>query len=185
MEFSLIIDALIVVLLVATIAYAAVLNRKLGVLRDGKSEMEALIASFSESTERAGSGVESLKREAGRSGEALQSKVEAARGLVDDLGFLIETGTRLAERLDGGVGAARVRPAAGLDAERAPALRAQAPQAQAPQAQAQQAQAARPAAAAAKAETGAASNSIPGDTAGGPDLAEAESELLKALQGMR
>ncbi len=125
MEFSLIIDALIVVLLVATIAYAAVLNRKLGVLRDGKSEMEALIVSFSESTERAGSGVEALKREAGRSGEALQGKVEAARGLVDDLGFLIESGTRLAERLDGGVAAARVRPAAGQDVDPAPAARAQ------------------------------------------------------------
>ncbi len=72
MEFSLIFDALIAVLLVATIGYAAVLNRKLGVLRDAKSEMEALIASFSESTERAGSGVELLKQEAGRSGEALQ-----------------------------------------------------------------------------------------------------------------
>lgn len=189
MEFSLILDALIAALLVATIGYAAVLNRKLGVLRDGKSEMEALIASFSESTERAGSGVESLKQEAGRSGEALQKKVESARGLVDDLGFLIERGTRLAERLDGGIGTARVNPAAGLGAERAPA------------------HAQRPAAAAAKAEIGAArANSTQGDTAGetggdsaggadpaagpapgaGPaDYSVAESELLKALQGMR
>lgn len=168
MEFSLIFDALIAVLLVATIGYAAVLNRKLGVLRDAKSEMEALIASFSEATERAGSGVESLKQEAGRSGEALQRKVETARGLVDDLGFLIENGTRLAERLDGGIGTARARPAA-----------------------------------AAKAETGAArANSARDDTAGesadaadpagdpapdagAADLSAAESELLKALQGMR
>jgi hypothetical protein len=172
MEFSLIIDALIAVLLVATIAYAAVLNRKLGVLRDGKSEMEALIVSFSESTERAGSGVESLKREAGRSGEALQSKVEAARGLVDDLGFLIETGTKLAERLDGGVGAARARPAVGLEAERAPAPRAPA---------------ARPAAAAAAKvnSVAAAAADDAADGSSGSDLAEAESELVKALQGMR
>ena len=117
MEFSLILDAFIAALLVATIGYAAVLNRKLGVLRDGKSEMEALIASISESTERAGIGVESLKQEAGRSGEALQKKVESARGLVDDLGFLIERGTRLAERLDGGIGTARAKPAAGLAAD--------------------------------------------------------------------
>ncbi len=167
MEFSLILDALIVVLLVATIAYAAVLNRKLGVLRDAKSEMEALIVSFSEPIERAGSGVESLKQEAGRSGKALQSKVEAARGLVDDLGFLIETGTRLAERLDGGVGAARARPAVGLEAERAPA--------------------ARPAAAAAakvNSVTAAAADDA-ADGSSGSDLAEAESELVKALQGMR
>ncbi len=184
MEFSLIFDALIAVLLVATIGYSAVLNRKLGILRDGKSEMEALIASFSESTERAGSGVELLKQEAGRSGESLQKKVEAARGLVDDLGFLIERGTKLAERLDGGIGSGRAKPAAGLAAERAPA------------------QAQRPAAAA-KAEIGAAhANSAQGDSAGdsaggaGPagdpapgagteDFSVAESELLTALQGMR
>ncbi len=168
MEFSLLIDAIIAVLLVATIIYAAVLNRKLGVLRGAKSEMEALISSFSEATERAGSGVEALKQEAGRSGEALQNKVEAARGLIDDLGFLIETGTRLAERLDGGIGAAHNRPAAGLKPEPAPA------------------KVARPAAAVAKAETGAASaKSVPDDKAGGSDFAEAESELLKALKGMR
>ncbi len=199
MEFSLIIDAIIAILLVATIAYAAVLNRKLGVLRDGKAEMEALIASFSESTERAGSGVESLKREAGRSGEALQNRMEAARGLVDDLGFLIETGTKLAERLDGGIGAARARPAAGLAAGRA---------------QAPKFQAARPTVAATKAPAAVRSDSVPGNVAGdkagdkavdmaggsasGPvpdgdpapdaaatDLSAAESELLKALQGMR
>ncbi len=172
MEFSLVIDAIIAVLLVATIAYAAVLNRKLGVLRDAKSEMETLIASFSESTQRAGSGVESLKQEAGRSGKALQSKVESARGLVDDLGFLIETGTRLAERLDGGIGVARARPVVGLDDERSPAPRSPA---------------ARPAAAEAAKANSVAAGAV-GDAASGPsgpDLAEAESELVKALQGMR
>ena len=187
MEFSFIFDALIAVLLVATIGYAAVLNRKLGVLRDAKSEMVALIASFSESTDRAGSGVESLKQEAGRSGEALQRKVEAARGLADDLAFLIESGTKLAERLDGGIGATRAKPAVGLVAERAPA----------PPAQAE-----RPAAVA-KAEIGAVrANGTPGDglddvaggadtgadpapDAGAADLSAAESDLLKALHGMR
>jgi len=186
MEFSLIIDALIVVLLVATIAYAAVLNRKLGVLRDGKSEMEALIASFAESIERAGSGVESLKREAGRSGEVLQNKVEIARGLADDLGYLIEKGTGLAERLDGGVGGARAKSVAGVAAKRAPAPPSKV---------------VRPAAAAAAAKSeavAARTNGAPDDTASGSDpggdpapdagaadFSAAESELLKALQGMR
>ncbi len=198
MEFSLIIDALIAVLLVATIAYAAVLNRKLGVLRDGKTEMEVLIASFSESTARAGSGVESLKQEAGRSGEALQNKVETARGLVDDLGFLIESGTRLAERLDGGLGAARAKltraqptrakTAAGLAAEPAPT----------PPSQMERPAAAVPKAEAEAARANGASGETAGETAGGADTAgdpapgaaaadisAAESDLLKALQGMR
>lgn len=177
MEFNLIFDALIAVLLVATIFYAAVLNRKLGALRDAKDEMAALLVSFAESTKRAGNGVELLKQEAGRSGAALQNKVTAARGLVDDLGFLIEKGTSLAQRIDGGVGTTRAKPAA------------------------------------AKSESKAASaKSVPGnavrDAMGEPDpsgdaalksavpepsppepaaaeLSAAESELLKALQGMR
>ena len=184
MDFNLIFDALIAVLLVATIGYAVVLNRKLTVLRDGKSEMAALIASFSESTERAGSGVETLKQAAGRSGDVLQNQVDTARGLVDDLGYLIEKGTRLAERLDGGVSGARAKPAAGLAANRAPAPRKEAK---------------KPVAAAESAEFDSErANCAPGDAPGeaapgeasvpdaaAADLSAAESELLKALQGMR
>lgn len=182
-DLGLIFDALIAGLLVATIAYAAVLNRKLGALRGAKSEMEALLAGFSESTERAGSGVESLKQEAGRSGSALQSKVEAARGLVDDLGFLIERGTKLAERLDEGVGATRAKPAPGPASERAPAPRAQAERTAAPAAKA------RAAAVPAKSTAADTTDDTAGVTAsvaaGEVDLSAAESELLKALQGMR
>ncbi len=174
MEFSLIFDALIAVLLVATIAYAAILNRKLGVLRDAKTEMVALIASLSESTERAGNGIESLKQEAGRSGEALQNKVERARALVDDLGFLIENGTRLAERLDGGIGAARAKPVAKAEIGAAGAHSAQDD----------------PAGGVTGETRGGAG---PGGQSGGQaapeaaaaDISAAENELLKALQGMR
>ena len=172
MDFRLIFDALIATLLVATIAYAAVLNRKLGALRDAKSEMEALLVSFTDSAERAGSGVESLKREAGRSGKALQGRLDAARGLVDDLGFLIERGTKLAERLDSGAGAGRAKPAP----EPVPQPRARAEPL---------------ATVAAKAETGAAqAKTAMAEMAGSgggtaADLSAAETDLLKALQGMR
>jgi hypothetical protein len=182
-DLGLILDALIAGLLIATIAYAAVLNRKLGALRDAKSEMEALLAGFTESTERAGSGVESLKQEAGRSGSALQSKVEAARGLVDDLGFLIERGTKLAERLDEGLGAARAKPAPGRASERAPAPRAPAERPAAPAARAGAAEAPGKSTAA---DTAADKAGVAaGVAAGEADLVAAESELLKALQGMR
>lgn len=171
MEFNFIFDALIAVLLVATIAYAAVLNRKLGALRDAKSEMEALLASFSESTERAGSGVEMLKQEAGRSGEALHNKVATARGLVDDLGFLIERGTKLADRLDGGSGSVRAKPVA-AKAETG-AVRAKSS----------------PRESVSDAVAGAGPGPGPSEAATAEsvsaDLSAAESELLKALQGMR
>ncbi len=167
MEFNLIFDVLIAILLVATIAYAAVLNRKLGALRDAKSEMEALFASFSESTERAGSGVEMLKQEAGRSGEALHNKVAAARGLADDLSFLIERGTKLADRLDGGSGAVRAKPVA-AKAETGAVRAKSSPR---------------------ESVSDAVAGAGPGEAATAEsvsaDLSAAESELLKALQGMR
>ena len=85
MDLSLILDAIVAVLLITTIGYAVVLNRRLGALRNAKSEIEALVAQFAESTDKAGRGIESLKDETKRSGEALQGKLNAARGLVDDL----------------------------------------------------------------------------------------------------
>lgn len=188
MDIALIFDALISVLLVATISYAIVLNRKLGTLRDAKSEMEALIGQFSQSADRAGAGVQSLKEEARRSGEALQGRVEAARGLVDDLGFLIERGSGLAERLDGGVGAARAKAASGASVGHTPAPAARTAHPAAKQTETKPA----PGDAALKpkdATDGGAPEGGESDggapEGGATDLSAAESELLKALQGMR
>jgi hypothetical protein len=192
MDLTIIFDALIAVLLVTTIGYAVVLNKKLGVLRNAKSEMEALIGQFSESADRARNGIQSLKQEAQRSGTAMQNKIEMARGLVDDLGFLIEHGSGLAEQLDDGVGAARAKAGAIVGRPRAPAARTPSPPAAPP-------------AAAAETETEPPRKTTPPDVtadvtadamgdaegdagpaeAAAPDLSAAESELLKALQGMR
>ncbi len=166
MDTNLILDATIAVLLVATIAYAVVLNRKLGALRDAKSEMEGLVDRFAESMDKAGSGIESLKTEVKRSSEALQGKLDAARGLADDLGFLIEKGSGLAERLDVALGVAR--------AERASVTPARTE--------------IKPSGSASDSAEGthavaAVEGSAP--AADAKNLSEAESELLKALQGMR
>ncbi len=189
MDVTLIFDALISVLLVATIGYAVVLNRKLGALRDAKSEMEALIGQFSESADRAGNGVQSLKEEVRRSGAALQNKIEAARGAVDDLGFLIERGSSLAERLDGGVGVARARAGAVVGRPQAPANRTPSPPAAAVEAETKPVRGkTAPPDAMGDTMDDAAGEAVsvagPAET-GAPDLSAAESELLKALQGMR
>ncbi len=191
MDISLILDAIVAVLLITTIGYAVVLNRRLGALRNAKSEIEALVAQFAESTDTAGSGIESLKDETKRSGEALQGKLDAARGLADDLAFLLERGSSLADRLDGAVGAARAKIATGGASKRAQGARHSGRQGSVT-----------PVGAESKpgdnANTPAGAESGPGDTANsgalpdrpGPDsaardLSAQESELLKALQGMR
>jgi len=102
------IDALIAVLLVATIVYAVVLNRKLVALRNAKVEMEALVARFAESTAQAESGIQTLKAHANESGASLDGMVGRAHGLADDLTFLIERGNSLASRLEGAIESARV-----------------------------------------------------------------------------
>lgn len=106
-------DAVVAVLLVATIAYAVVLNRKLAALRGTKAELETVASRLIESTEKAEGGIESLKDHALDSGETLQQKVDSAQGLVDDLQFLIEKGNGLAGRLDDLVGAARANAGPG------------------------------------------------------------------------
>ncbi len=170
MDTRLALDAIIAVLLVATIVYAVVLNRKLAALRNAKAEMEALIARFVESTERAGSGVESLKEQARHSGETLQGKLDSARGMTDELVFLIEKASSLAERLEGAIGASRARAVSDSPAARGAAARRG--QSNAPGSPA-----------------GTASGAAPGpDSAageGGEDAVAEESELLRALQGMR
>ena len=184
MDLSLILDAIVAVLLITTIGYAVVLNRRLGALRNAKSEIEALVVQFTESTDKAGSGIESLKDETRRSGEALQGKLDAARGLADDLTFLLERGSSLADRLDGAVGAARAKIATGGASMRAQGARHPGRQGSATPV-------------GAEGKSGAAASDL-GDTvstdaladrprpdSGARELSAQESELLKALQGMR
>lgn len=95
------VDVVVAILLVATIVYAMVLNRKLTALRNAKGEMEAMVARFSQATAQAENGIQTLKAHAAESGTSLDSTVNRAHGLADDLSFLIERGNSLADRLEG------------------------------------------------------------------------------------
>jgi len=102
-----VLDMIIAILLVATIVYAFVLNRKLSVLRNAKAEMEMLVARFADSTAKAESGIQNLKAHASESGAALDSMTTRAAGLAGDLSFLVEKGTSLANRLEKAIESAR------------------------------------------------------------------------------
>jgi hypothetical protein len=99
LNFTVAFDALIAVLLLATIAYAVVLNRKLTALRNAKADMERLLRSLSDSTGKAESGIVALRTHASETGEILQRRIGEARALADDLTFLVEKGAPLADRL--------------------------------------------------------------------------------------
>jgi hypothetical protein len=106
MSVSIYLDILVAVLLAATIIYGSLLNRKLGALRSNKAELDVLIQSFNDACMRAEAGVRTLRT---ATDEATRLQQYLARGqmLRDDLAFLIERGTVLADRMEGNVRSAR------------------------------------------------------------------------------
>ncbi len=108
--FSIGLDVLIALLLIATIAHAVSLNRKLNLLRDDKGEMEAVIARLIEATDRARTGLDGLRTHAVELGERLGKGIEQSRGRVDELAFLIEKAVTISQRLDKSIAAAVASP---------------------------------------------------------------------------
>lgn len=94
--YSLIIDIFLAVLLLITIGYAVVLNKRLGTLRRDKAQLEKLSVSFVASTVRAEESIEKLVSIS----DILQDKMQSAQGLRDDLAFLIDRGGQAADKLE-------------------------------------------------------------------------------------
>ena len=87
-------------LLLATMFHAVRLERALGVLKRDRAALEELVAGFNDSTRAAEQGIERLKQAADGAGRQIARQVEAANRLKDDLVFLNERGTTVADRLD-------------------------------------------------------------------------------------
>ena len=98
----------LVLLLGATLFHALRLERALGVLKRDRAVLEELVAGFNDSTRQAELGVERLRAATEGAGRQIARQIEQAQRLRDDLGFLTERGDKLAERLEGGVRAARM-----------------------------------------------------------------------------
>ena len=124
MSLAVALDILLVVLLALTVVYAAVLNRRLRVLRYDRKKFEKFAASFSKATVRAEKSVGRLKESA----DDLSRHITLAQTLRDDLTFLIDRGGSEADRLEQTVRSARQGKRAGAK----PAVTASAPAAPAP-----------------------------------------------------
>lgn len=99
-DYGLILDGLIVVLLCATVVYAATLNRRIARLRDNRAELDQAARAMSDAAVKADAGIKGLKLTAGSVGAAIQSDIDKARALRDELVFLVEAGEALAGRLE-------------------------------------------------------------------------------------
>ncbi len=107
MMLSLFGDAVVALLLVTTISYAAVLNRRLGVLRGDRAKLEELIQGLTAAAQRAESGIAGLREAAEDVGRSLEKKIDQGKSLRDDLSYMLERGGGIADRLEGTIRARR------------------------------------------------------------------------------
>ena len=103
MDYRIVLDVIVAGLLAATIAYAVVLNRRIGQLRSNRDDLAKLISTFNESTQRAETGLQKLRRAAEEVGGSLQERAEKAQSLRDDLAFMTERADAMANRLENAV----------------------------------------------------------------------------------
>jgi hypothetical protein len=86
--------------LAVTIGYCARLSKRIRQLQDSRSELGEMIMRFDQATGRAMTSLAELQTVSKKITDALQIKIEKANFLADDLVFLIEKATKLANPKD-------------------------------------------------------------------------------------
>lgn len=94
-------DAVVAVLLVATIGYSVALNRRLSVVRSDRDKFEDLIRNLGAASQRAEGAVANLRSSVDDLGRKLDKKIDEARSLSDDLVYMIERGGTIADKMAG------------------------------------------------------------------------------------
>lgn len=97
---GLVMDGLVLVLLGATIIYAARLSRNLKNFREGRKDLEKLIGDLSSQIVRAEGAIEGLKTSARDVSRALQQQLDEAKDIGADLEIMTRGANNMADRLD-------------------------------------------------------------------------------------
>ena len=97
---GLVLDGLVLLFLGATIVYAARLSRHLKNFRDGRKDLEKLIGDLSTQIMKAENSIEELKTSARNISRELQSQLDEARAMGDDLEIMTRGANNMADRLD-------------------------------------------------------------------------------------
>ncbi|HEY3917778.1 MAG TPA: DUF6468 domain-containing protein [Stellaceae bacterium] len=100
-------DAIVALLLIATIGYSFILNRRLGTVRNDREKFEVLVRTLNAASQRAETAVTGLRVTADELSRRLEKKVEEARALSDDLSYMIERGGSIADKLANQIRAGR------------------------------------------------------------------------------
>lgn len=93
-------NLIVIVLLVPTIVFAVILNKRLEILRNSRNDLGCLIEAFNDATTRAESGIPRLKQAADSTGAVLRDQIQKAQTLRDDLAFMIERAEAAAGKME-------------------------------------------------------------------------------------
>lgn len=99
----------IAILLAATIFYCWLLNRRIQVLQNSKSELAMLLKHFDLSTQRASKTMNILQEASKEAGKSVQQRIEKAQYILDDLNYMMEKADKVAEQMEAGIAIARQR----------------------------------------------------------------------------
>jgi len=100
MDITLVVNAIVIALLGATIFYAFRLERRLEAMRGAQASLVQVIRELNTAAARAEAGIQGLKATAQSSGNVLDEKIKHAKAMTDELSFLLQAGDRLGHRIE-------------------------------------------------------------------------------------
>ena len=112
--FDFLLNLFLVGLLLATIGYCAMLNKRLTNMRDAHAELRKLSEEFDKAIVRSKVGVDELKTVAETTGKQFRDEIKQARDLLEELQLINASSTRIADRLQKNVETSSKRDISGV-----------------------------------------------------------------------
>lgn len=106
-NYELILNMAIILLLIPTIIYLIKLNKNLNILKANQGSLENLVSSLNDAASKAESTIPQLKKASTFAAEELGSAAEKASKTKEELEFLVERAENLAGRLENVIYASR------------------------------------------------------------------------------
>jgi methyl-accepting chemotaxis protein len=116
---GLVVEVLVASLLLVTIGYCVLVNRKLELIRSDQSELRQIVRELNAATAQAESAIAGLRETARDAEGALMQRVDAAHSLANELGGEMSRAAALVDRLTDLTQAARAAAARAPEPERA------------------------------------------------------------------
>ena len=100
MTMTFYVEVALEVLLVATLCYCVLLERRLRAVRKGQEGLARTVGELNMAIAGAGASLRALKAAAGESAQTMDERLKRARLHIDELSVLVASGERIADRID-------------------------------------------------------------------------------------